>query len=208
MTEFVKANVVTGVRHNGTIYRAGEVIDDLTPAELQALIKVKAAAPADATPPVKSKISNSGDVMQPAQFAGSLPPNSQAASADATSNNDTHKTSDDDKVDAGTEGNPSAPASAVAGVKPEPTGESESGRAEHNISDVSNLTTATQLSQICQEQINLYSEKTNAGQLAYLQTLSDEDFKLQAEKLLLVSKSKSKAYIVRRMRSTDTGTVE
>lgn len=173
MTEFVKANVLTEVRHNGTIYRAGEVIDDLTPAELQALIKVKAAAPAD-----------------------------------ATSNNDTHKTSDDDKVGAGTEGNPSAPASAVAGVKPEPTGESESGRAEHNISDVSNLTTATQLSQICQEQINLYSEKTNAGQLAYLQTLSDEDFKLQAEKLLLVSKSKSKAYIVRRMRSTDTGTVE
>ena len=37
----------------------------------------------DDTPPEKSKISNGGDIMQPAQFAGSPPPNSQAAPADA-----------------------------------------------------------------------------------------------------------------------------
>ncbi len=45
-----------------------------------------------------------------------------------------------------------------------------------------------------------YAEKTNADQLAYLQTLGDEDFKAQAQDLLPVSKSKSKTYIERRLK--------
>lgn len=45
-----------------------------------------------------------------------------------------------------------------------------------------------------------YAEKTNADQLAYLQTLGDEDFKAQAQALLLISKSKSKTYIERRLK--------
>ncbi len=140
MTEFVKANVLTEVRHNGKLYLAGEVIEDLTPVELEALVKVKAAAPAD---------------------------------------DNTKKTSDDDKGNAGNGGTPPLPATAQAGVKPVLTCESTSDRSEH---------------------INLYAEKTNAGQLAYLQALGDEDFKTQAQKLLSVSKSKSKAYIERRLK--------
>ena len=49
-------------------------------------------------------------------------------------------------------------------------------------------------------QVADYASKTNNEQLTYLETLNDEDFKLQAENLLPVSKSKSKTYIERRLK--------
>lgn len=50
-------------------------------------------------------------------------------------------------------------------------------------------------------ELDEYAKKTNADQLAYLQSLGNEDFKCQAETLLQVSKSQAKAYINRRLKT-------
>lgn len=49
-----------------------------------------------------------------------------------------------------------------------------------------------------------YVEMTNAQQLEYLSSLSDEEFKTRYEELLEASKSKSKTFAEKRMKSLNT----
>lgn len=159
MSDLIKCKTLAPVMHNGTIYSVGADIE-LTLQQYESLLSIKTVTPADANPPEKSEISNGGDKLQPTQFAGSTPPNSQAAPADA------NQTSVTDKGNAGAGSNPPAPDSP---------------------------------------EIAEYANKTNADQLAYLDTLNDADFKIQVEKLLPVSKSKAKACIERRLKIITEG---